>query len=239
MAACLFAFNLVILYIAPPVILPMFFACKRLPQGLLYKRLMGLAQTMGIRLLDIYNIDFSSRTTKANAGLTGIGNTRRVVLSDTLQKAFTEDEIVALVAHEFAHSKKCHLPKMIFISSLLAAVFFFIAFRLSPLLLSWLGIRSLTDPAAIPVILLAVYLAGIISQPFLNAVSRRFEFEADAAAIEATASSQAWISAMEKLAANNLSDPSPAAIMVWLFYSHPPVSRRIAFARAWQAPEML
>jgi len=111
MAACLFAFNLVILYIAPPVILPMFFACKRLPQGLLYKRLMGLAQTMGIRLLDIYNIDFSSRTTKANAGLTGIGNTRRVVLSDTLQKAFTEDEIVALVAHEFAHSKKCHLSK--------------------------------------------------------------------------------------------------------------------------------
>lgn len=226
--------NAVMAYLVPLVVVPMFFKYTRFPQGPLRQRISGLAQAMGIRLLDIYHIDFSRRTVKANAGLLGLGNSKRVVLSDTMQKSFTDEEIAAIVAHEFAHSRNRHMPKLMLASSVLAALFFYAAFRASPDVLSWAHIRSWTDPAAIPVILCAVVLSGTMAQPIMNAVSRRFESEADTAAIQATGSAAAFITAMEKLAIRNLSDPKPPALLVWLFYSHPPVFERIARARAWQ-----
>ncbi|HOU35862.1 MAG TPA: M48 family metallopeptidase [Candidatus Omnitrophota bacterium] len=234
LTVCWIALNTVMAYLVPLVVVPMFFKYTRFPEGPLRQRISGLAQAMGIRLLEIYHIDFSRRTVKANAGLMGLGNSKRVVLSDTVQKSFTDEEIAAIVAHEFAHSRNRHMPKLMLASSVFAALLFYAAFRVSPAALSWVRVRSWTDPAAIPVILCSVFLAEAIVQPLINALSRRFESEADTAAIQATGSADSFITAMEKLAARNLSDPKPPALLVWLFYSHPPVSERIARARAWQ-----
>jgi STE24 endopeptidase len=231
MAAGWLVLNLVLAYLVPVAIVPLFFKYKRFPEGALRVRLEKLAQTMGIRILDIYHIDFSKRTIKANAGLMGLGSTKRVVLSDTMQKTYTDDEIVVVAAHEFAHSRERHVMKLMLLSSILAASFFYVVFRTYPLVLSWWGLLFLADPAAIPIICLYLSLSGIVAHPFINALSRRFESAADMAAIQATHLSEAFITAMEKLAHQNLSDKKPPALLVWLFYSHPPVSERIAKAR--------
>ncbi len=234
-AAGWIVFNLALTYLVPLVIVPLFFTYKRLPEGALRARLSALAQAMGIRLLDIYHIDFSRRTAAANAGLIGLGSTKRVVLSDTMQQSYTDEEIAAIVAHEFMHSRSRHMFKLMLISAGLAAFFFYGVFSASPVLVSWMHVRSLSDPAAIAGILFLVSLAGFVSRPLVNAVSRRFESEADRGAVEATGSPSAFISAMEKLASQNLADPDPPAALVRLFYSHPPISERIARARARQA----
>ncbi|MFA6383936.1 MAG: M48 family metallopeptidase [Candidatus Omnitrophota bacterium] len=225
------AFNLVLAYLIPVFVVPMFFKYTRLPDGALRTRLGALAQTMGIRLLDIYHIDFSKRTTKANAALIGLGATKRVILSDTMQKTYTDDEIVVITAHEFAHSRGGHVTKLMSASALVSACFFYCVFLTYPATLSLWALPSLADPASIPVILLYLALLGMVSQPVINALCRRFESEADTAAVRATGLSAAFISAMDKLSGQNLSDRNPPAVLVWLFYSHPPVSKRIASAR--------
>lgn len=231
MAAGWIVFNLALAYLVSVIIVPLFFKYTKFPEGSLRTRIAELAQKMGIRILDIYHIDFSKRTTKANAALIGLGATKRVVLSDTIQKVYTDDEIVVISAHEFAHSRSGHVMKLMLLSACISAGFFYLVFKTYPATMAFWGLPFLADPASIPVICLYLSLLGMVSQPAVNALCRRFESEADKAAIQATGLTAAFISAMEKLADQNLSDRDPPAVLVWLFYSHPPVSERIAGAR--------
>jgi STE24 endopeptidase len=224
-------FTAVISNLAPIVIIPLFFKYQKFPGGALRTRLIGLAQYMGIRILDVYYIDFSRRTTKANALLTGLGATKRVLISDTMRQAYSEDEIAVIAAHEFAHHRLNHMMKMMIVNGLAAAAFFFCVYKTQSTILSISGLAALNDPAALPVICLYLTLFGVIVQPAANALSRRFETDADAAAIKATGLAGAFISSMDKLAAQNLSDRAPSVLITWLFFDHPPVAQRIAAAK--------
>lgn len=224
-------FTAVISNLAPVAIIPLFYKYEKFPAGALRTRLIGLAQSMGIRILDVYYIDFSKRTTKANALLTGLGATKRVLISDTMRQAYSDDEIVVIAAHEFAHHRLGHMMKMIIAHGLSAAAFFFCVYKTYVEILSISGLRVLNDPAALPVICLYMTIFGMIAQPAANALSRQFETAADAAAIKATGLAGAFISSMDKLAAQNLSDRAPSSLITWLFFDHPPVAQRIATAK--------
>jgi len=223
-------FNVVLAKLAPVLILPLFFKYKKLEDEPLRRRILDLAARMRVRLLDVFEIDFSKKTLKANAGLTGIGSSRRVILADTLKDKYTHDEIEAIVAHEFAHFQRGHIPKLIAVNALLVMGLFYIIFRTNAYFLAVFRLDSLAQPAGLPLILLYFAIFGIILQPLEAYVSRVFEREADSLALKSIGKKEAFISMMEKLAQQNLADRDPHPLVKFFFFDHPPIDERIKSA---------
>ncbi len=224
-------FSLVLAQLAPVVIIPLFFKQTRLSDESLRERIMTLARKMEFGLFDVFEINFSSKTVKANAAMTGWGMTRRVLLGDTLRGRFTHDEIEVILAHEFAHYKFRHILKTIAYNGMLSLVLFYLVAKTSAWLVAAWGYASLADPAALPVLGIYASVFGIVTQPLAAYISRRFERQADRAALAATGNTQAFISAMEKLADQNLADRNPHPLIKFFFFTHPPISERIALAQ--------
>ena len=225
-------FSLILARLTPVVIIPLFFKYKKLSDDALRIRIMRLADKMKVKILDVFEIDFSKKTLKANAAFVGAGKTRRVILADTLKDKYSEDEIEVILAHEFAHYKLKHLLKLILINSLATILAFYFIFKTSAYVLGLFGLSSLLDVAALPVIIMYLVLFGIIMQPFQNYVSRCLERNADNMALSVTGLKEAFVSMMEKLSAQNLADPDPHPVIKFFFFDHPPVSERINMAKS-------
>jgi len=223
-------FSLILARLAPIVIIPLFFKYKKLSSEALRGRIMNLADKMRIKILDVFQIDFSKKTLKANAAFVGIGSTKRVILADTLKDKYSDDEIEAILAHEFAHYKLKHLLKLILINSLATILAFYFIFKTSDKALSLFGLSSLLDIAALPVVIMYLVVFGIITQPLQNYISRCLEKNADRMALSVTGQKEAFISMMEKLSAQNLADRNPNPIIKFFFFDHPPVDERINMA---------
>jgi len=223
--------TLILAKLVPVAIIPLFFKYKKLSDSILRERIMNLADKMKVRVLDCFEIDFSSKTLKGNAAFVGIGKTRRVILADTLKDKYTYDEIEVILAHEFAHYKLRHLLKLIFVNSSATIVIFYLIFKTSDYALKLFGLSSLFDIAALPLILVYFVLAGIIMQPLGNYISRRLEKNADKLALSVTGLKAAFISAMDKLGTQNLADRSPHPVIKFFFFDHPPIDERIKFAQ--------
>lgn len=224
-------FSLILAKLAPVVIIPLFFKYKKLSDEALRERIIKLADKMQIKILDVFEIDFSKKTLKANAAFVGIGATKRVILADTLKDRYSHDEIEVILAHEFGHYKLKHLLKLITVNSSAIILVFYLIYISSGYALSIFGFSSLSDIAALPVIFIYFLLSGIIMQPFENYVSRSLEKNADRLALKSTGLKDAFISMMEKLAAQNLADRSPHPLIKFFFFDHLPVEERIAQAR--------
>lgn len=224
-------FSLILARLTPTVIIPMFFKYKRLSDDNLRARIMNLADKMKVKILDCFEIDFSKKTLKANACFVGWGKTRRVILADTLKDKYTYDEIEVILAHEFAHYKLKHLLKLILINSMATVLTFYIIFMTNSRILDFFGLSSLSDIAALPVILLYFLIFGIIIQPFDNFISRRFETNADKMALNITGMKDAFISMMEKLSIQNLADINPHPLIKFYFFDHPSIEERIIMAK--------
>lgn len=192
---------------------------------------MKLAERMNVKLLDCFEIDFSKKTLKANAAFVGVGNTRRVILADTLKDKYSYDEIEVILAHEFAHCRLKHLLKLIVINSLSILVIFYLIARTSIYALNLFGLASLSDIASLPLIFIYFILLSVIAQPLEAFVSRSFERSADSLALETTGLKDAFISTMNKLSEQNLSDRSPNPIIKFFFFDHPPIDERINSAK--------
>jgi len=227
-------FSLILARIAPIVIIPLFFKYKKLSNDILKERIMNLANKMRIKILDVFEIDFSKKTLKANAAFVGIGNTKRVILADTLKDKYSDDEIEVILAHEFAHYKLKHLLKLILINSLATILAFYFIFKTSDHVLSLFGLSSLLDIAALPVIIMYLVVFGIVMQPFQNYISRHLEKNADKMALSVTGLKGAFASMMEKLSNQNLADRNPHPIIKFFFFDHPPVDERINMAKSLQ-----
>ncbi|HEY5981843.1 MAG TPA: M48 family metallopeptidase [Anaerolineales bacterium] len=238
-AGGLLIFNVLLSNLAPILIMPLF--NKYVPLGEehadLAKRLMDLAARAGTQVRGVYKFDLSRRTKSANAALTGIGNTRRIILGDTMIKEFTPDEIETVLAHELGH--QVHRDILIYI--VLGFVTTLVGLYLAALAMHWAvaayGYADVSDPAALPALALILGLYGLLTMPIENAISRWREGLADEYALDATGKKEAFASAFARLANQNLSEVDPAAWVVWMFYSHPPLGERIAAARAWSASE--
>ncbi len=233
-------FTVVLVNLAPILIMPIFNVYTPLPEGELRDRLVNLSHKANVEVEDIFTMDMSKQTKKANAMLTGLGNTKRIVLGDNLVKEFSTDEIEVVMAHEMGHNFFHHIWQGILFSSIIMAIGFLIIHLMGPGVIakfrSRLKIDNMADVASLPLILLIFTVFGIITMPIFPAFSRHMERQADKFALDMTHNNKAFVTTMEKLAYMNLSDPNPGPVIEFLLYDHPPISKRIKFAQEYKPP---
>lgn len=235
-AAVVFAAVLVgLAQVAPLLILPLFYEIKPLEREGLARRLVALAERAGTRVAGVFEWRLSDRTRKANAAFTGLGRTRRILLSDTLLVEYSEDEMEVILAHELAHQVHRDVWSGIALEAGLVAVAFFAADRALTLAGGSFGLAGKADVAALPLIALCGGASSVLLRPAANALSRAHERRADRYALEMTRNAAAFVSAMKRLAAQNLAEERPSRLVELIFYTHPPTIVRIEAARAWAA----
>jgi STE24 endopeptidase len=220
-------FSVVLARLAPVLIMPLFYKFTPLADGSLKERIMRLCAEAGLRVEGVFSFNLSKNTKKANAGFTGIGKSRRIILGDTLVKEFSEEEIETVFAHELGHYKHRHIIIGICIGTVSTFAGLFIAARLYEASLSVFGFSSITELAALPLLAIWLSVFALVTSPLGNIISRRHERQADAYAVKSTGNRSAFVSALRKLAAMNLADPEPHPLVEFLFYSHPAIARRI------------
>lgn len=216
----------------PVLIVPIFYRYKPLSAGAVRDRILRLAAGYGLPIENIYGLDLSKTTKKANAAFLGLGRAKRVVLSDTLLDHFDPEEIEVIVAHEVGHYKMRHVWKHLAFSGLASLAAFWGIQRVLALGATRFGLMGLADPANFPLVGLVALAFGLVWMPAENGFSRRLERAADRFALAATGRAEAFIRAMEKLARVNLADPQPHPLVEFFLHSHPAIAKRIAFARA-------
>jgi len=219
--------SVVLARIAPVIILPLFYKLTPLEDAVLKERILRLCASAGVKIEGIFSFNLSKNTKKANAAFTGIGKAKRIILGDTLIKEFSEDEIETVFAHELGHYKHHHIRVGIIISIISTFLGLYITSQCYSWSLNVFGFSSITDLAALPLLALWLSIFGLVTSPLGNLISRHHERQADAYAIQATEKREAFISALQKLASMNLADPEPHPFLVLLFYSHPPIGKRI------------
>ena len=220
--------------LAPVVLFPIFYKFAPLEDEELKARLVRLGERAGTKVRGVYQWKLSEKSKKANAALTGLGNTRRIILADTLLANYSTDEIEAVLAHELGH----HVHRHIFKSILVQAGITFVGFWAANWVLHYAIDRlhvfeTLSDFANLPLLILVVAVLSFLVLPLLNAYSRFNERQADRYAFCSIATVAPFISAMNKLAEQNLAERSPAKWVEWFFHSHPAIARRVAAAEAW------
>jgi len=224
-------FSFVLAKITPNIIIPLFFKYLPIDNEELRDRIFQLFKSCQVPLRDIYSINFSSKTKKANAFFCGIGKSKRVVLSDTLISEFSIQEIEAVVAHELGHYIHKDVIKMLFINAVLIFFGLFLMNKFLMYALTHLGLIRIDDIAFFPIILLGFIAFSLGTTPLLNAYSRSIERDADQFSIEKTKNTNAFITMMEKLGEMNLAEFHPNRFVEIFFYDHPPISKRIKFAK--------
>lgn len=236
MAAACFASVLVVLaQLAPVLLLPLFYEVKPLQRPVLSDRLVALAERAGARVIGVFEWRLSDRTRKANAVLTGIGRTRRILLSDTLLAEHSDDEIEVILAHELSHHVHRDIWKAIALEVGLLMLGFSLADRILAATVGHFGLTAKDDIAVLPLLALAGGAVSVALLPLALACSRAHERRADRYALDLTRNAAAFISAMRRLAALNLAEERPSRFVELLFYSHPPMAARIEAARAWES----
>lgn len=233
-AGGMLVFTVLLSNLAPVLIMPLF--NKFVPLGDEHKeleeRLLKLAERANTKVKGVFKFDMSKRTKSANAALTGIGNTRRIVLGDTLINEFTADEIETVLAHELGHHVHRDIPFLIAFGTLSTTLSLYLASLALTWAIAFFGFTSAADIAAFPALGLILGLYGLVTMPLDNAISRWRENMADDYALRSTQKNEAFASAFTRLANQNLGEVDPEKWVVFMFYSHPPLGERIAKARS-------
>jgi STE24 endopeptidase len=221
--------------LAPVLLMPLFNRFQPLRDETLAARVRALAAHSGVQISDVFEMDMSRQSEKPNAMFTGLGNTKRIVLGDTLLAGFSQDEVEAVVAHELGHQVHGDIWRLIGFG---AGAGFGMAWLLSQIAprAVWrtrerTGVSEVADEASLPVLALLMTAMGLVLMPVQAAFSRAMERRADRFAVELTRNGEAYARAMEGLAAQSLADPEPPRPVVVMLYSHPPIVERIRAAR--------
>jgi STE24 endopeptidase len=230
-ALAMLFFSVVMANLAPVLIFPIFYKFTPLPEGDLTKRLLALAERAHTRVRGVFTMQMSNKTTAANAALMGLGNTRRIVVGDTMLDRYTPDEIEVVLAHELGHHVHHDIWKLIISQSILTLG----GLYLVNVVLHWAVYtqhiyNSLADPATIPLFLALMGAFGLLVMPIGNGLSRAVEYQADEYALQATQMVEPFKSAMTRLANQNLSDVEPSPIIEFLFHDHPSINKRLKHA---------
>jgi STE24 endopeptidase len=230
---------IVLAQVAPLILFPIFYKFEPLENEDLKQRLVRLSERAGTRIRGIYKWNLSEKSKKANAALTGLGATRRIILADTLLDHYSAEEIEAVLAHELGHHVHKHILKSIFVQAGITLFGFWAAnYVLHLSIEQWGMFDTLSDFSNLPLLVLVSTMLSLLLMPAMNAYSRFNERQADRYAFESIRSVQPFISSMNKLAAQNLAERTPSRWVEWLFHSHPAISRRVAAAEAWQRPTL-
>lgn len=226
-ASLMFLISVVLSQIFPVLILPIFYKIVPLDDEELKSRIRNLAVKVGIKIENVFTFNMSKNTKKANAALTGLGRTKRIILGDTLLSNYSKDEIETVLAHELGHYKHKHLLKNILFGTASSFLTFFIISVLYKNSIHWFSFISITQIAALPLLSLWAMIIGLIQSPIGNILSRKYEYQADRYAIESTRKPKSFINTLEKLTDQNLGDREPHPFVEWFFYSHPSIKNRI------------
>jgi STE24 endopeptidase len=231
---CLVIVTLALTRLAPVLLLPVFYRFAPLSRASLRDRLGALARRAGTPVVGVFEWKLGEKSSRANAALAGLGATRRILVSDTLLRDYSDDEIEVVLAHELSH----HVHRDLWMAVALEAVVIFVALAAGHYALTALGPRlglsGIDDVAGLPVLILAGGAVSLVLLPLANAISRHHEYRADRYALDLTGNAPAFLSAMRKLGAQNLAEASPSRLVEILFHTHPPIARRLAVARMWR-----
>ncbi len=230
-------FTVLLTDLAPVLVVPLFFKLTPLRDEELVRRLTELAERVDTKVRGVFTINLSSRTRAANAMLMGLGRTRRIVLGDTLYADYDTDEIETILAHELGHHVRHDMWWGIAVQSGLTLVGLYLAH----VALGWgvglLGFSAMDDVAAFPLLVLVMGGFMAVTTPLMNAFGRWREGLADEFALQVTGKAEAFVSAMVRLANQNLADVDPERWVEVLLYSHPPISKRIEHGESFRADE--
>jgi STE24 endopeptidase len=228
---CLFIF---FAQIAPVVFLPLFYKFQPLDNETLRQRLVRLGEAAGTQVRGVYEWKLSEKSKKANAALTGLGSTRRIILADTLLQNYSDDEIEAVLAHELGHHVHRHILKSIAVQAGITLIGFWAAnFVLHYALERYHIFETLSDFANLPLLVLVSTVLSVLLMPLLNAYSRFNERQADRYCFRSIPHVEPFITSMNKLAQQNLAERHPSEWVEWFFHSHPSITKRVAAAETW------
>ena len=228
-------FQLVLTYLAPSLIMPLFNKFTPMPDGELKQAIEALGVKCGFPLTGVFVMDSSKRSTKANAFFTGLGKRKKIALFDTLVDKSSKLELLGVLAHEIGHFRCGHIKQRLAVGILQTAVIFYLLGlatdpegKFARLLFDAFGVKQISPHVGL--VLFSILLEPVSKAlgVLANAWSRRHEFEADAYAAKVTGDGAALGEALKKMSADHLSHPSPAPLRVWLDYSHPPLVERLA-----------
>ena len=230
---CSAAISVMLIYIAPKVILPLFFKFSPVPDGPLRDQVMDLSLRQGFPIRELLVIDGSRRSSKANAFFTGFGSNKRIALYDTLINNHTVPELLAVLAHEIGHFKKHHILRHLIVGQLnLLLVFLGASFCISrPELFKAFGVSSPSYYVGFTLYLILIRPFAVLFSVLVNYWSRRDEFEADRFAAETLGDPNPLIQALKRLSKDSLSNLTPHPLLVSLHFTHPPVLARVQALR--------
>jgi len=227
------SFFVVMAQLAPVVLFPIFYKFEPLDNEDLRRRLVQLSEQAGTRVRGVYRWNLSEKSKKANAALTGLGSTRRIILADTLLDNYAPEEIEAVLAHELGHHVHRHIMKSILVQAGITLFGFWVANFVLHYSVDHHMFEELSDFANLPLLAITATLISLMLMPALNAYSRYNERQADRYAFESITRIEPFISSMNKLARQNLAERTPARWIEVLFHSHPAIAKRVAAAEAW------
>ncbi|MCH7939379.1 MAG: M48 family metallopeptidase [Candidatus Marinimicrobia bacterium] len=220
----LFLFSIVLGRLAPVLIFPLFYKFEPLDDGhSLSGRIRELARSVGLQVQGVFRFNLSKTTKKANAAFTGLGRSKRVLLADTLLDNFTDEEILAVVAHELGHFRLRHIWKGLAEGTAITFAGLFIVARLH----AGLSGGDVTALAALPWLGLLLGVYGFVTGPISNYISRRREFAADYFAARLMGGGASLAAGLERLADLNLADRDPHPAVEFLFHGHPSIEKRV------------
>ena len=231
--ALFMALFILLAQLAPIVLFPIFYKFEPLDNEDLRRRLVVLSERAGTQVRGVYRWKLSEKSKKANAALTGLGATRRIILADTLLDNYTAEEVEAVLAHELGHHVHRHILKSIFVQAAIALFGFWAANWVLHYAVDQQMFEELSDFADMPLLALVSVVLSFLLMPALNAYSRFNERQADRYAFESISSVEPFITSMNKLAEQNLAERTPSKWVEWFFHSHPAISRRLAAAKKW------
>lgn len=223
-------FSLVLGKLFPVLIVPLFYKYSPVSDETLRKKIEALGARFGMAIQNVYSLNLSKTTKKANAAFTGLGKTKRVILGDTLLSNFTHREIEVVLAHELGHFKHHDIWKQFAFGSIVSFIGFWIAKEALTAFSPPLGFSGAGDIQAFPLLCLVFFVFGLVMSPLGNGFSRWAERAADQFALDALGDKESFISSMKKLGELNLADPEPHPLIEFFFYDHPAIGKRIRMA---------
>jgi STE24 endopeptidase len=231
-------FTVLLTNLAPVLLLPLFYKLTPMPEGDVRERALALARQANTRVRGIFSMNMSAKTTAANAMVMGLGNTRRIVIGDTLLNRYSPDEIEVVLAHELGHQVHHDIPKLILVEVLTTlSGLFVVNLVLHTVVANVHAYHSLADAATMPLVAAALGIFALITLPITNGFSRHVEHQADVYALETTDKADAFVSAMTRMANQNLAELEPSPVIEFLLYNHPATGRRITFGQQYAAQQ--
>ncbi len=227
------AITVFIQFIAPTVIMPLFYDFEPVEDADLKERLENLAGRAGLDLVGVFNMKASEKTSKGIGALTGIGSSRRIILSDTMLDNFNQEEIESVMAHEMGHHKYNDIWILLLVESLFSLLGFYLIATFFEPMLGFFGLGS--NISGLPVILGAMELLLFLLSPLQNWLSRVRERVADRFSLEISSNPDALGKALVKLSQQNLGNPAPPRWVELIFRDHPSGLSRVQKAYEYES----